>query len=297
MVHDVIIVGGSYAGISAALPLARARRSVLVIDAGLRRNRFAASSHGFLGQDGSEPGVIAEEARSQLMRYATVEWHAGTATEAASADGAFTVGTADGRSFAGQRLILAGGVRDVLPDVPGLAERWGRSVFHCPYCHGYELDMGDIGVLASSPLALHQALMLPDWGRTTLFLNDAFEPDAEQMDKLQRRGVTIERGPVRGIAGERADVMLDDGRVVPTAGLFIQAATEPATPLADLLGCAMDDGPLGRYVRTDAMKETMVRRVFACGDMARGAGSVPLAVGDGAQAGVSAHRSLLFPDS
>jgi len=296
MVHDVIIVGGSYAGMSAALPLARARRSVLIIDAGLRRNRFATASHGLVAQDGKEPGRIASEARGQLLRYPTVEWRAGTATAASGEVDAFRVDTDDGSSFEGRRLVLAGGVRDILPEVPGLAERWGRSVFHCPYCHGYELDMGEIGVLASSALAMHQALMLPDWGRTTLYLNGAFEPDDQQLEALRQRGVMVERERVEAITGEGADLILRDGRLATCKGLFIQAGTEPVSPLATQLGCAMERGPLGSYVHTDGMKETTVRGVFSCGDMARGAGSVPLAVGDGAQAGVGVHRTLLFPD-
>lgn len=293
MIHDAIIVGGSYAGLSAALQLARARRSVLVIDAGVRRNRFADASHGFLGQDGRNPGEILDEARSQLMRYGTVAWRSGTATKAETAGETLRVQVEDTGSSEARRLILATGVRDVLPDVPGLAERWGRSVFHCPYCHGYELEMGRIGVIATSAASIHQALMLPDWGTTTFFFNAVFEPDDNEMAQLRRRGVRVEREPVTGVDGI-ADVALQDGRRVPCDGLFVASETHIASPLAQQIGCEFDDGPLGRFIRTNAMKETTVRNVFACGDAARGAGSVTLAVGDGAQAGVSAHRSLIF---
>lgn len=294
MIHDVIIVGGSYAGLSAALQLARARRSVLVIDAGERRNRFAAASHGFLGQDGSDPGRIVAEAHAQLLRYPTVAWHPGSATDAEAMEGGFRVHVADAGPFEAKRLVLATGVRDILPEVPGLAERWGRFVFHCPYCHGYELEMGRIGVLATSPFSMHQALMLPDWGRTTLFLNNAFEPNDGQTAQLHARGVTVERTPVERLAGERADLVLRDGRTVACDGLFVASVTQIASPVAERIGCRLEESPVGRFIATDATRQTSVPGVFACGDVARPAGSVAFAVGDGAQAGVGAHRSLLF---
>ena len=293
MVYPVIIVGGSYAGISAGLQLARARRRVLVIDAGQRRNRFAHSAHGFLGQDGRNPGVIADEARAQLLAYPTVEWVSQPAITATRQDDGFVVTTANGQRFGGQRLILASGVVDELPQIPGLKERWGQSVFHCPYCHGYELDGGPIGVLAAAPTALHHALMLPDWGPTTLFINDAFEPDAEQLANLERRGVTLECEPVMAIGGQ-ADVTLASGRVIKLAGLFTQPRTRMASPLPAILGCEFEAGPMGDFIKVDAMRETSVRGVFACGDAALAAGNVAIAVGDGARTGGAAHHSLMF---
>ncbi|MBB6253902.1 NAD(P)/FAD-dependent oxidoreductase [Nitrospirillum iridis] len=293
MPYDVIIIGGSYAGLSAALPLGRARRRVLVVDAGQRRNRFAAASHGFLGQDGAAPGQIVATARDQLARYATVEMLQGAAIAVAGDEQGFVVQTTGG-PVAGARLILASGVTDNLPEVPGLAERWGRHVFHCPYCHGYELNQGPIGVLATGPMSLHHAQMLPDWGATTLFLNGAFEPDAAQLAELDRRGVVVERTPVAGFFSEGADIRLADGRTVPLAGVFTLAQTRITGPLAAELGVDIEDGPLGQCIQVDAMQQTSVAGVFACGDVARLAGSVPLAVASGAMAGVAAHRSLIF---
>ena len=177
MMYDAIVVGGSYAGLSASLQLARARRQILVMDGGSRRNRFAETSHGFLGQDGKAPGDIQAEARRQLMAYPTVSWmDAGAESAERTADG-FAVSSGAAASRA-RRLVLATGVVDELPRIEGLAERWGRSVYHCPYCHGYELGRGRIGVLAASPMSIHHAIMLPDWGQTTFLLNGAFEPDA-----------------------------------------------------------------------------------------------------------------------
>lgn len=293
MKFDVIIVGGSYAGLSAGLQLARARRKVLVIDAGQRRNRFAAHSHGFLGQDGRAPGDIARDARLQLLAYPTVEWVGEQAVEAKGENGGFEVSTADGQRFGGARLLLATGVRDELPSLPGLQERWGRAVFHCPYCHGYELNGGPIGVLAAIPQAVHHALMLPDWGPTTLFLNGVFEPDAEQRAALQQRGVTVEQALVERLDGH-ADVVLRSGRRIELAGLFTQPRTHMASPLAQQLGCAFEDGPMGPFIQVDALRETSVPGVFACGDAAIAAGNVAIAVGDGARTGAAVHQSLLF---
>ena len=134
--YDVIIIGGGYAGLSAALQLARTRRSILVIDHGLRRNRFAATSHGFLGQDGRAPGEIIDEARAQLFRYPTVDWLEDRVEQAEGSADDFRVITVENGEKTGRRLVLALGVKDELPAIPGLEERWGRSVFHCPYCHG-----------------------------------------------------------------------------------------------------------------------------------------------------------------
>jgi len=295
VIHDVIIVGGSYAGLSAGLQLARARRKLLVIDAGMRRNRFAEASHGFLGQDGVDPGVIAAQAKQQLLAYPSVDWHSGTASAVLEEQGLFAVSTQEGETFRARRLILAGGVSDELPAIPGLVERWGRQVFHCPYCHAYELDGGAIGVLASSPLAMHQALMLPDWGPTTLFLNGAFEPDAEQLQKLRSRQVALEHERILSLDGEPLQIRLADGRSLQLAGLFAQPRTHLRSPLAKQLGCVLEQGPTGEFIRIDSMtRETSVAGVFACGDAALPAGNVAISVGEGARTGSAVHQSLIF---
>ena len=294
---DFAVIGGSYAGLSAALQLARARRQVLVVDAGQRRNRFVdaagETSHGFLTQDGRPPAEIAADAREQLMNYPNVEWMHGTADEArVASDGRleFRVGT---EAISAHRLILATGVRDELPPVPGLAERWGRSIFHCPYCHGYEMNAGPIGIIAASPLALHHALMLPDWGSPTLFLNGAYTPTVEDLAAIARRGTQIEATPIARIDGH-ADVVLQDGRTIGLNGLFTQPRTLLASPVAEQLGCALEDGPMGLFIKVDDFKATSVPNVFACGDAARAAGNVTLAVADGAMAGFGAHRASMF---
>lgn len=296
MQFDAIVVGGSYAGLSGALQLARARRRILVIDEGSRRNRFVDASHGFLGQDGRAPGAIQKQGREQLMAYETVTWLDGRAEQAQAADGGFLVHAENGKRYEARRLMLATGVRDDLPKIPGLAERWGKGVFHCPYCHGYEIGQGRIGVLAVSPQSMHHALMLPDWGETTFLLNGAFEPDAEQAAALKRRNVTVEEAQVRAIVNG-SDVELADGRVLRFDGLFTATRTHIASPLAEQLGCQFDESPIGTFIRTSMLKETTVPGVFACGDAARATGTVALAVGDGALAGTAVHQSLIFRDA
>lgn len=291
-VFDVIVVGGSYAGLSAATQIARARRTVLVVDAGQRRNRFAQHSHGFLTQDGSQASEVANVARSQLQAYPYVTWANETAILACKNDDNFELTLSSGDKVTARRIILATGVTDTLPSIPGLAERWGKHVFHCPYCHGYELDEGSIGVIATSELSMHQALMLPDWGQVTLFMNNAFTPTDAHNEALNRRGVVTVTTLVERIEDE-ATVVLADGRVLSMKGLFVASRTTINGSLAEQLSCAVEAGPIGDFVTTDMMKATNVPGVFCCGDMARGVGNVALAVADGALAGMSAHRSLI----
>lgn len=296
MKYDVIVIGGSYAGMAAALQLVRARRSVLVIDAGRRRNRAASHSHGFLGQDGVDPAAIASTARAQLEAYPTLTWLDGDAAAASGSNDAFVVSTRDGADHHARRLLFATGVLDALPAVEGLAERWGTSVFHCPYCHGYELDNGRIGVIAANPMSLHQAELLPEWGSVTLFLNGVLTLEDDARRDLSERGVSIETTAIVRIEGH-AEVVLADGRRLEFEGLFTAPRTSPPTPLPERLGCAIMETPMGTQLQTNEAKETSVAGVFACGDVARVPHSVSFAVGDGAWAGAQLHRSLVWPAS
>jgi thioredoxin reductase len=296
MHYDVIAIGGSYAGMAASLQLVRARRSVLVIDAGERRNRFASHSHGFLGQDGADAGEIAANARRQLETYPTLSWIEGRVEGVSGQVDGFTVTTANGESHQGRRILLAVGVADQLPPVTGLAERWGKAVFHCPYCHGYELDEGRIGVIATGPMSSHQAQFLTEWGEVTLLVNRAMSLDLETRADLDRRGVAIEYEPIDRLEGH-ADVRLSDGRLLTFAGLFTAARCIPSDPLAEAVGCALEETPMGLQVRIDAENKTSVPGIFACGDVARAPHSLSLAVGNGAMAGVQIHRSLFWPET
>lgn len=291
--YDAIVIGGSYAGLSAALQLARARRRILVIDAGQRRNRFATNSHGFLSRDGHSAAAIAAEGRANVAAYPNVAWHDGLALDARADGDGFAVALDSAETVRGQRLVLATGVRDELPPIDGLAERWGQSVFHCPYCHGYELDEGRIGVIAGGPMAMHQAQMLPHWGTVTFFTNNVCPLDDAQLADLAARGVTVDHTPIVRLT-DTATVVLADGRHEAMAGLFTFGRLHMASPIAQRLGCAFDDGPIGPFIRTDDGRQTTVPGVFAAGDAVRPASNVPIAVADGAMAGAGAHRSLLF---
>ena len=294
--YDAIIVGGSFAGLSAGLQLARARRRILVIDEGQRRNRFSSHSHGFLGQDGREPAAIVAEAKAQLLAYPTVAWRGARANGAEIEGDGFSIVDANGDQHLAKRLLLATGVRDELPAIPGLMKRWGKSVLHCPYCDGYELGGGKLGVLAGGSFSALKAALVADWGEVTLFLNGEAEPDAEATALLERRGVAIERARIVAAEGEgtaMAGLRLADGRLAAIKALFVAAGICPASPLPEELGCAFDDGPFGPLLRVDGMKQTSVTGVYAAGDAATARHSVALAVADGVVAGTGLHMSLL----
>lgn len=297
MRHDAIIIGGSFAGLAAATYIARGRRSVRVIDAGGPRNRFSQHSHGFLTQDGSEPRAILAAAREQLAAYPNASLAQATAVDARHADRGFAVTLNDGETLEAEKLVLAYGISDILPDIPGLPERWGKSVLHCPYCHGYEFSGQRLGVLYASPQSIHQAMLIAEWGPTTLFLDGSESPDAATRDELTRRGVTLEPAPVRsleGADGALSHVTLASGAEAPLDALYIVAPTRLNSDLAERLGCVIDDGPFGPVIRTDANKLTSVPSIFAAGDIARAPHSATWAASDGVTAGVSLHRSLVF---
>lgn len=292
MQYDVAIIGGSYAGLAAAFPLARARRKVVIIDAGKRRNRFAEYSHGFLTQDGTHASEIAQIAKQQVLAYETVDWQNGSVERVEKIEEGFAVCVDATHSITAKRLIIAAGITDQLPDIAGLAERWGKTVFHCPYCHGYELNQGKIGIIASSEHAAHLAMMLPDWGETTLFINGYLLAD-ELLEQLNARGVVIEQRLIQKIIGQ-SDVLLADGTVIQLEGVFATTKCSIAQDWIFKLGCEIEQNAMGEAIKTNAMKETSIAGIFACGDVARLGGSVSLAVGDGTLAGVAAHRSLIF---
>lgn len=296
MQHDAVIVGGAFAGLAAATYLARARRRVCVIDARQPRNRFADTSHGFLGFDGSDPLTILATARDQLAAYPTVTMIEAEATEARALGEGFAVLLASGEEISARKAILAFGLRDMLEPVPGLQERWGKTVLHCPYCHGFEFADRPLGVLFHTPMSAHQACLITEWGPTTLFLNGA-DLDPESADMLAKYGVTVEPGRLKRLVGEDSTlsaVELEDGRARPVEALYVAPQSCLASPIAEQLGAAIDDGPMGPVIRTDAGKMTTVPGLYAAGDIARAPHSVSWAVADGVTAGTAAHRALVF---
>lgn len=297
MQHDAIVIGGSFAGLSAAIQIARARRSVCVVDTGQPRNRFAAASHGFFGQDGSAPNDMIATARAQVQRYPTARIMTGEAEGARAVPGGFEISLKGGETLSAARLVLAFGVSDVLPDVPGLAERWGKSVLHCPYCHGFEVADRRLGVLYSGPMSAHQALLIAEWGPTTLYLDGNDVPDAEALAKLTRRHVSIEAAriaEITGRSGEPSCMRFADGRETAFDALYVAPRTRLNSRIAEQLGCALDEGPFGSVIRTDEKKQTTVAGVYAAGDIARVPHNASWAAADGVTAGVFLHQSLVF---
>lgn len=296
-IYDAIVVGGSFAGLSAAMQLVRARRPVLMVDAGQPRNRFSAAAHGFLGQDGIAPAEIRRIALAQLQAYPSFELVTGLATNAVKVEDLFQVALDDGRTVLGKRLILAIGVTDELPAIEGLAPLWGKSVLHCPYCHGYEIGGGPIGVLASSPLAAHQGMLLPDWGPTTVFVQPGVRFSEDEKWAIEGREARIETVPVARLLtrdGRLTAAELEDGRSVPIDALFVQTKVKPASDLAERLGAAMEEGPQGPHVKVEAWGDTSVPGLFAAGDAASPMHNASFASAAGVKAGISAHRSLVM---
>ncbi|WP_444917445.1 NAD(P)/FAD-dependent oxidoreductase [Microbulbifer sp. JMSA003] len=294
---DVLIIGGSFAGLSAAMQLVRGRRKVVVLDARRPRNRFAKASHGVFCLDGKTPEEIRSTALSQLQAYSSFQVVEDTADTVDVHEEGFAVAAQGGTTFKAKRLILATGITDQLPDILGVKERWGRSVIHCPYCHGYELSDRPLGVLATSELSFHQAAMIPDWGATTLFTQGQFNPQGEVLDHLLARGVMLEEAPITQLEGEGdslREVVLADGRKLPLEGLYVSPKAELTSPFIDQLGLELEESITGRIVKVDGFKETSVKGVFAAGDLSNPMQSGTFAIASGTMAGVGAHRSLIF---
>lgn len=297
MQADAIIIGGSYAGLSAALILARARRDVVVIDAGSPRNRFAGHSHGVLGLDGIAGTDLLKSARQQLLDYPSARWVSASAPDAWTTAAGVEVRTDDGQLHAARKLLLATGITDELPAIPGLSERWGSTVLHCPYCHGYEIGGGAIGVLGGYPWSAAKASLLADWGAVTFF-SQGVPISSEDSATLQQRAVQVEPVPVIAVEGEQStwlEVILADGRRSAQRALFAPALQSMASPLACQLGCALVDSPLGVLIEVDAMKHTTVPGVYAAGDVTT-VGNITLACAEGVRAGIGIHHALVAED-
>ena len=296
MEFDAIVIGGSFAGLEAATYIARGLRSVCVIDAGLPRNRFAEHSHGYLSRDGATPAAILEDARKQLAAYPSVSIENATVTTATKTDDGFRLKTSEGTEYLGKRLVLAFGISDVLPDISGIAERWGKTVNHCPYCHGFEFAGGNLGVLHSHEHSAHQARIIRQWGPTSFFLNGAsIEPSLES--ELAVADIAIVPDPVERLVGRGTGldgVQLAGGRTVPIAALYVAPESRLNSDLAEQLGCTIGQGALGPIVQTDETRVTSVPGVFAAGDITRSMHAITLATADGLLAGTAVHRSLFM---
>jgi thioredoxin reductase len=296
--YDVIIIGGSFAGLAAALQLGRSRRKVTVLDTGLPRNRFAGHSHGLLGHDHKPPLEILAEARQQLARYPTVKLVNARADSISGTIDNFSVLTADGESLGARRLILSYGVVDQMPDVPGFAEGWGKAIVPCPYCDGFEFAGQHWGLIWSGPQSHNQVRLFHDWtDRLTVFAAGHDIPPDIRAD-LARRNIPVVDGRIVEIAhrgGHNATVKLDTGPNVAVDILFAHPRNKPSASLHESLGLATANTPLGIVLKVDERRETSMPGIYAAGDLANPLTppSVTLASAHGATAGISAQQSML----
>jgi thioredoxin reductase len=280
--YDVIVIGGGAAGLSAALVLGRARRRVAVVDGGEPRNAPAAHMQGYLSRDGLPPAELLRLGRDEAAGYG-VDFVSGVV---ASVEPGFSVELADGRALTGRRLLVATGALDVLPEIAGLADRWGRDVLHCPYCHGWEVRDEPLGVLGS----LEHALLIRQWSDDLVFFphtTDVTDADRAQLDA---RGIRIVEGDVRALVveGDRLKgVVLGDGRVVERAALFLRP---PLRPRLVGLDVGLDD--LG-FVRVDRTGRTTVAGVWAAGNVANPRAQVITAAGEGSAAAIDINNDLV----
>ncbi len=292
---DVAVIGASFAGLSAALMLARARRRVVLIDDGQTRNRFSPHSHGFLGQDGVPPATIRAKGLAEVLAYPSASHLPGRVNRITGGAGAFVL---EGpRKIQAARVILAHGQRDILPGIPGLADCWGITANQCPYCHGYELADRVTGILSLGPtIHAHQARHLADWTNDLILLENGGTVDPETATLLDRPGLRRVPGRVARIhhrAGVIEAAELGDGTLVPMQALYLHARFEPTASLAQDLGCAMTETPMGAFVTVDAFQRTSVPGVFAAGDLARPFPSAPAAAASGNLAGAACHQDLI----
>ncbi|MGW8574786.1 NAD(P)/FAD-dependent oxidoreductase [Streptomyces niveus] len=306
---DVVVIGGGPAGLSAALTLARARRSVLVIDAGEPRNAPASHVHNYLGREGIAPGELLAVGREEVAGYGG-EFMAGrvTTVKGSAADG-FRVVLEEGAAVAevtASRLLVTTGLVDELPPVPGVAERFGREVLHCPYCHGWEVRDRPIGVLATGPLAVHQAQMWRQWSDdVTLFRHTAPDFDDEQYEQLAARDIAVVDGEVAALemtADRLTGVTLAGGRVIPVSALVVAPLfTARGGLLADLGAPAVDremaGQVVGSHVPTDPAGATSVPGVWAAGNVADPAETVIGSAVAGLRAGAAINADLTAEDT
>ncbi|MDO3644899.1 NAD(P)/FAD-dependent oxidoreductase [Mucilaginibacter sp. L3T2-6] len=291
---DVIIVGGSYSGLAAGMALGRALRRVLIIDSGKPCNAQTPHSHNFLTQDGQPPAAIAALGKSQVKKYGTVSFLDGMALKANATDGGFEVKIATGETFRSKKLIFATGIRDMLPKIDGLAECWGISVLHCPFCHGYEVRDKKTGIIGNGNHGFELAGLISNWTKDlSIFTNGPVEFTGQQIAQLAARHIDIIEIPIAKLehtGGNISSILLEDRTRLPLTAAYIHSPFRQACPIPELLGCALtEDG----YIQADAAQLTSVPGAFACGDSASRVRTVANAVAAGTTAGIMATRQLI----
>ena len=291
---DTLVLGGGAAGLSGALTLARSRRSVLVLDAGEPRNAPAAGVHAFLTRDGLPPAELAAIGRTEVRRYGG-EVVDGRATSAARTDAGFTVAVDGAGTVHARRLLVTTGLVDELPDIPGIRERWGHEVIHCPYCHGWEVKDKSVGVLATTWFAVQKALLVRQWvDDLTLLLHTEPDPDDAQMGQLAARDIRIVAGRV--VAFDGAGAHLADGTLVPLQALFVAPRMVARSELLTTLGLVPTANPMGEFIAGDATGLTAVPGVWVAGNVADLMAQVLSSAAAGAAAAAAINMDLVTAD-
>jgi thioredoxin reductase len=304
---DVAVIGGGAAGLSAGLTLARAGRSVVVVDDGAQRNLPAEGIHGFLTREGLAPDELVRIGTADVRGYggrvvAGRVARASALTPDAPDTAAFALELEDGRGLRARRVILAAGLRDELPSIPGLRERWGRDVVHCPYCHGHEVRDTAIAVLASGPMAAH-ALLVRQWSDdVTLFLDGGPAPEPRDAERLAARGIAVVPEPIAAVEVQDDAIVglrLEDGRVVPRRTVFAVGRMVARADVAEQLGLRVADHPsgMGREVEADGFGQTGIPGVWAAGNVRDVAATVVSALDQGVRAAAHANHDLVQEDA
>ncbi len=291
--YDVVVVGGGAAGLSAALVLGRARRRVVVVDGGAPRNAPATHMQGYLSRDGLPPSELVAIGREEVRAYG-VELIDGRVQEV---EPGFVVALADGRRLSARRLLVATGAGDELPDLPGVRERWGRDLLHCPYCHGWEVRDEPLGVLGTHPLAVQHALLVRQWSDDVVFFAHGGQVAEADEAALVARGVRIEPSAVAGLVVDDdrlRGVELADGRVVPRTAVFVRPGVRPHPDgLLPGLGAELDaDG----FAVVDATGRTSVPGVWGAGNAVDPRAQVITAAGQGSAAAIAINADLVQDD-
>jgi thioredoxin reductase len=294
MTYDVIVIGGGPAGLSGAVALSRAMRRVLLVDSGEPRNAPAAGIHNYLTSDGMSPAEFAAAGRAEVRRYGGEIVDGRVVSADRAGGGFFEVALADSSVHRARRLLVTGGARDELPDIPGLAERWGHTVLHCPYCHGYEVQGGAIGVIGDSAMAVPKALLWRQWSENvTLFMHTAPEPDAEQSGQLAARGITVVPGLVEAVGDDGARV---GGMSYPMDAYVVHTRL---TARADLAGLTPREHPMGigTYLPAeDPTGRTSVPGVWVAGNVTDPMAQVVTSAAAGLMAGAAINMDLITED-
>jgi thioredoxin reductase len=302
--YDVVIVGGSFAGLSAALMLGRARRRVLVLDAGTPRNAPAEHAYSLLSRDGISPFELLCLSREELSVYDSVEFRVGQVAGAVAEEGGFNLTSTDGQQIEARKLILATGVTDVLPEIPGLAELWGRGVYHCPYCHGWEVRDKRWAILGDAPMIFDRVALFRGWASVVVVLANGASslPPAERQSLVALGAVLDERriAQVARTGADNVEVSFEDGSSLIVGGLFAMPHQVQRSSLPEALGCEFDDfvPTASRYVKTDpATGETTVQGVYAAGDMIGPQQNLVFASASGALAAIRLNHAMSLEDA